>query len=157
MNADKIQLVTFSLGDDQFATDIFSVERVLRFTKPRPVPDLPAWMEGVIEYQGRVVPIIDLRTRFGAAGVRTEQARIVVCVVGDDWIGMTVDAVQEVSTIDAAQLEASPALFRGLARAYVKGLVRNGESVLVVLDVAHLLTSTERLQIERALGAPAAP
>jgi len=156
MSADTMKLVTFSLGDDRFAADIFSVERVLRFAKPRPVPDLPEWMEGVIDYQGRVVPVIDLRVRFGAAGERPEGARIVICVVGDDWIGMTVDAVEEVSTIAAAQLEPPPALFRGLTREYLRGLVRRDEGVLVVLDVARLLTSRERLQLERALGAGAA-
>lgn len=156
MSADTMKLVTFSLGDDRFAADIFSVERVLRFAKPRPVPDLPAWMEGVIDYQGRVVPVIDLRARFGSTGERPEGARIVICVVGDDWIGMTVDAVEEVSTISAAQLEPPPALFRGLTREYLRGLVRRDEGVLLVLDVAHLLTSRERLQLERAMGAGAA-
>ena len=152
MIGNKLQLVTFSLGEDRFAANIFSVERVLRFVPPRPVPDLPAWMEGVIDYQGRVVPVIDLRARFGAPGTRSDGARIVVCVAGDDWIGMTVDAVQEVWTIDAGQLEPPPALFRGLTRKYLTGLVRRDDGVLVVLDVAHLLTSRERLQLERAMG-----
>jgi purine-binding chemotaxis protein CheW len=155
MIGDEMKLVTFSLGDDRFAADIFSVERVLRFTKPRPVPDLPAWMEGVIDYQGRVVPVVDLRARFGAGGERPEGARIVVCVVGDDWIGMTVDEVQEVSTIDASRMEPPPPLFRGLARDYLRGLVRKDDGVLIVLDVAHILTSQERLQLEKALGAGA--
>jgi purine-binding chemotaxis protein CheW len=152
----KTQLVTFRIGDDPFAADIFSVERVLRHAKPRPVPDLPAWIEGVLDYRGRVIPVIDLRARFGAEGVRPDNARIIVCVVGDDFIAMTVDAVHEVATIDDAQLEPPPAIFRGLTREYLKGLVRRPEGVLVVLDVAHLLTSQERLQIEQVLGAGAA-
>src|SRR5581483_1847383 len=55
------QVVTFRLADDYFAADIFAVERVLRYTRPTPVPNLPDWVDGVIEYQGRVVPVIDLR------------------------------------------------------------------------------------------------
>jgi purine-binding chemotaxis protein CheW len=156
MSTGKAQLVTFRLGDDAFAADIFSVERVLRHAKPRPVPDLPAWMEGVIEYQGRVVPVIDLRARMGATGERPEGARILVCVVGDDWIGMTVDSVTEVATVDAAEIEAPPAVFRGLAREYLKGLVRReGSDVLVVLDMTRVLTSQERMQLERAVSAGA--
>lgn len=157
MKADTMQLVTFRLGDDAFAADIFSVERVLRHAKPRPLPDLPSWMEGVIDYQGRVVPVIDLRARFGAAGERPDSARILVCVVGDDWIGLTVDAVHDVATIGVAEVEPPPAVFRGLAREYLKGLVRRADTVLVVLDVVHLLTSQERLQLARALDSGTMP
>ncbi|MDQ8154145.1 MAG: chemotaxis protein CheW [Gemmatimonadota bacterium] len=153
MSSDKRQLVTFRLGDDQFAADIFSVERVLRYVKPRPVPDLPAWMEGVLDYRGRVVPVIDLRARFGAEGTRPEGARIVVCEAGDGWIAMTVDSVQEVATIDNAQIEPPPTLFRGLTKEYLTGMVRRDGAVLVVLNVSHLLTSQEQLQLERAVRA----
>jgi len=156
MSTGKSQFVTFRLGDDQFAADIFAVERVLRHAKPRPVPDLPSWIEGVIDYQGRVVPVIDLRARFGVEGARPEGARILVCVVDKDWIAITVDAVQEVATIDASQVEPPPAIFRGLAREYLTGLIRLPTGVLVVLNVRHLLTSQERLQLERAAGAEVA-
>ena len=153
MSTGKTKLVTFRVGDDQFAADIFSVERVLRHARPRPVPDLPAWMEGVIDYEGRVIPVINLRARFGVAGESPAGARTVVCVLGESRIAMTVDAVQEVVTIDGAQLEPPPEIFRGLAREYLQGLLRRADGVLVVLDVAHLLTSHERLQLERAVRA----
>lgn len=152
MSTDKTQLVTFRLGDDLFAAEIFSVERVLRYVAPRPVPELPPWMEGVLDYHGRVVPVIDLRARFGAPGERPEGARIVVCVVDGAWIAMTVDAVLEVATVDVSQVEPPPALFRGLAKEYLTGMVRRPGGVLVVLNVRHLLTSQERLQIERVIG-----
>jgi purine-binding chemotaxis protein CheW len=155
MSTNKTQLVTFRLDDDVFAADIFSVERVLRHTKPRVVPDLPPWMEGVLDYHGHVIPVIDLRARFGVGGERPEGARIVVCAAGDDWVAMTVDAVEEVTTVDSAQIEPPPPLFRGLAREYLTGMVRRSDGVLVVLNVRHLLTSQERLQLERATGAKA--
>lgn len=156
MSTTRMQLVTFSIGDDHFGADIRSVERVLRHVKPRPVPDVPDWIEGVIDHDGRLIPVIDLRVRFGIAGARPEGARIIVCVLGNDWIAMTVDAVQEVATFDAAQLEPPPPIFRGLTREYLVGLVRRAEGVLLALDVNHLLTSQERLLLERATGAGAA-
>jgi purine-binding chemotaxis protein CheW len=64
MKVEANKLVTFRLGDDLFAADIFSVERVLRYTSSTSVPDMPAYIEGVIDYQGRVVPIVNLRRRF---------------------------------------------------------------------------------------------
>ncbi len=104
------KLVTFRLADDLFAAGIFSVERVLRYEAPRPVPDLPPWIEGVIEYQSRVVPVIDLRRRFelSQAPVRPE-TRILVLNAGSEWVGALVDAVVEVATVDASRISPPPA------------------------------------------------
>jgi len=154
--AERTQLVTFRVGDDLFAADIFSVERVLRFSAPRPIPNVPAWLEGVIDYGGRVVPVIDLRARFelGPAEHR-ESARILVVVAGGDWIGAIVDGVDEVVTIASDRLSAPPPLFKGLAKPYVRALVRaktEEDPVIVVLDVAHLLTARERIVLEQAVA-----
>ena len=64
MNEEGSKLVTFRLADDLFAADIFAVERVLRYQAPRSLPDMPPWIEGVIEYQQRVIPVVNLRRRF---------------------------------------------------------------------------------------------
>jgi purine-binding chemotaxis protein CheW len=154
--AERTQLVTFRVGDNVFAADIFSVERVLRFTPPREIPNVPAWLEGVIDYGGRVVPVIDLRARFElAAAPNRETARIIVIVAGDDWIGAVVDGVDEVLTVTADQLSPPPALFKGLAKQYLRALVRaknEEEPVIVVLDVAQLLTARERVVLEQAVA-----
>ncbi len=154
--AERMQLVTFRVGDDRFAADIFAVERVLRFTQPRPIPNVPAWLEGVIDFGGKVVPVIDLRTRFELPAARSRDgARILVVTVGAEWMGAIVDAVDEVATVTVAQLEPPPPAFKGLARAYLKALVRrgrDGEHALVVLDVAQLLTSRERIVLEQAVA-----
>ena len=70
MKIESNKLVTFRLGDDHFAADIFSVERVLRYTTPTSVPDMPEYIEGVIDYQGRVVPIVN-RHHFAVFRART--------------------------------------------------------------------------------------
>jgi len=154
--AEKMQLVTFRVGDDRFAVDIFAVERVLRFQQPRPIPNVPAWLEGVIDFADEVVPVIDLRTRFELPmAASREGARILVVNAGDDWMGAIVDAVDEVATVTAAQLEPPPPIFRGLAKQYLRALVRRGkegEPPLVVLDVAQLLTARERIVLEQAVA-----
>jgi purine-binding chemotaxis protein CheW len=154
--AERTQLVTFRVGDDVFAADIFSVERVLRFAPPRPIPNVPAWFEGVIDYGGRVVPVIDLRARFElAAAPQRDAARILVVVAGDDWIGAIVDGVKEVLTVANELLLPPPAMFKGLAKPFVRALVRGKteeDPVTVVLDVAQLLTSRERIVLERAVA-----
>jgi purine-binding chemotaxis protein CheW len=142
------QLVTFRLGDDQFAVDILTVERVLRFSTPAAVPNLPAWIDGVIEHGGRVVPVIDLRTRFGMPRLapRPEQ-RILVLMIGDEWLAATVDSVHEVLTVTPEEVASPPPFFRGLNAEYLKGLVRREGLLIIFLDVARVLTSSELLEL----------
>jgi purine-binding chemotaxis protein CheW len=143
------RIVTFRLGADLFAADIQAVERVLRHDRPRALPSMPDWVEGVIEYSGRVVPVVDLRRRFGlAATPLTAQTRLIVLASSDEWVAALVDAVLDVRALPAAELTPSPAFFRGLAGEYLKGLTRRGDELVVVLDVDRLLASRESIALE---------
>ena len=150
---ERTQLVTFRVGSELYAADVFSVERVLRYTVPRPIPNVPAWLDGVIDYGGRAVPVIDLRTRFDLpTSTNRDQARILVFTSGTDRVAATVDTVDEVASVETRALEEPPAIFRGLARQYLRALVRRGEDVIVVLDVAQILNSRERIVVDQAVA-----
>lgn len=154
MNAVAQQLVTFKLGDDLFAADIYSVERVLRYQDPTPIPNVPAWMDGVIEYRGRIIPVIDLRLRFGLERVAPRaESRILVFSVGKEWIGAIVDAVLEVMSPTAEQLAPPPPLFRGLTAEFLRGIVRRDDRLIVFLEVTKLLSTEEQLVLERVAEA----
>ena len=151
---DRSQIVTFRLGEDLFAADIYSVERVLRWQEPTPIPNVPDWIEGVIEYQGRVVPVINLRRRFEMpAKEAANETRILVFNTRSEWIAATVDAVLDVSGLDLEKVAPPPALFRGLAGEYIKGIVRRDTRLVIFLDVERLLSTNERLVLEQAAGA----
>lgn len=151
MTAVAQQLVTFRLGDDLFAADIYSVERVLRYQPPTPIPNVPDWVDGVIEYRGRIIPVIDLRLRFGLARIEPRpESRILVFAVGNEWIGAIVDAVLEVASPTSEQLAPPPPLFRGLSAVFLRGVVRRDDRLIVFLEVTKLLTTDERLVLERA-------
>ena len=148
---EALQIVTFAVAGDLFAADIFAVERVLRYTPPRPVPNTPSWLLGVIDYQDRVVPVLDIRVRFELPPAEATMAtRIVVFDVDKQWIGALVDSVQEVVTIPRADIEPPPALFRGLTKEYLMGMLRRPKGVVIVLEPAKLFTSQERLVLEQA-------
>ena len=145
------KLVTFQLGDDHFAADVHAVERVLRYATPTSVPDMPDYIEGVMEYLGRVVPVVNLRRRFEMANVDARsETRTLILNVSGEWIGVVVDSVTEVAPFDPAAVAPPPKLFRGLAREYLKGIVRRGDKLVIYLDVEKLLSSTERIALAEA-------
>lgn len=150
------QIVTFRLGEDYFAADIFAVERVLRHHPPTVVPNMPPWIDGVLEYQHRIIPVVNLRRRFGLpdAAPRPE-TRVLVLAADGEWIGVVVDAVQEVATVTAAQLSPPPPLFRGLSSEFLRGIVRRDDRLIVFLDVQRLLATDERLALQQVTAATA--
>lgn len=145
------QIVTFRLGDDLFAADINDVERVLRYAQPTPVPNVPDWVQGVIEYRSRVVPVIDLRVRFELTpSPPTGATRLMVLSSEGEWIAAVVDAVMEVVSIGSVPLAPPPPLFRGMAADFLKGILRRNERLVIVLDVTRLLATRDRLAFDRA-------
>jgi purine-binding chemotaxis protein CheW len=155
MSNEAAKLVTFRLADDLFAADIFAVERVLRYQPARTLPDVPSWIEGVIEYQQRVIPVVNLRRRFELPErAPAPETRIVVLNARGDWVGVVVDSVLEVSTVESTQVSPAPTFFRGLAGEYLKGILRlsEGERLVIVLDVEQLLSATERIVLELGSG-----
>jgi len=151
MSAAAQQVVTFRLGADRFAADVAAVERVLRHQEPTTLPNLPAWMDGVIDYHRRVVPVVDLRSRFGLPREEARpESRIILFAVGDELIGMIVDAVLEVVTIPGSEISEVPKMFRGLKAEYLRGLIRRDDGLMIFLDVPHLLSSSERLELKAA-------
>jgi purine-binding chemotaxis protein CheW len=148
---DHATLVTFSVGTHLLAAPVEHVERVLRWTQPSPMPQLPDWLEGVIPHGGRMVPVVDLRKRFSQQHVESgASTRIVVFAVGSDWLGAAVDAVHDVITVDATGITPPPPVVRGLSGQYLLGLASRNDRVVLVLDVGRLLTATEQLALHDA-------
>ena len=147
-----IKLVTFELGADVFAAEVFAVERALRHVQPNAVPDAPEWITGVIEYEGAVIPVVDMRRRMGLpASDLTPEARILVFVTQVGRVGAIVDAVHEVASVPKASVTPPPAMFRGLAADFVRGIAKVRDRLVVILDVDHVLSSADRIAFERAM------
>lgn len=146
---DRATLVTFTVGTDTLATPVESVERVLRYATPSPLPGMPEWLEGVIEHRNVMVPVIDLRKRFGRTSAATgATTRLIVFNTQPDWLAAVVDAVTEVVTVDAASIAPAPTLVRGLSGAYLLGMVTHKEQIMLVLDIGKVLTANESLVLQ---------
>lgn len=145
-----IQLVVFRVGDQEFACEILQVERVLRYEKPSPVPKAPEFLEGVVPYAGGVVPVVDLRKRLELPAPIGPDVRLLLLRIDTDRVGVLVDEVREILRIDSRGISAPPPLVRGLAAAYVLGVLTHDGRTIVVLNAARLLSSTERLALQAA-------
>ncbi|MFN2398241.1 MAG: chemotaxis protein CheW [Gemmatimonadaceae bacterium] len=145
------QMVLFRLGTDVFAVEISAVERVLRYQSPTPVPDMPDWVEGVFEYQERIVPMVGIRQRFTLEPIPpSAETRILVLSVERELVGVMVDAVVEVVSVARSQVAPPPPIFRGLAAEYLKGVVSHQGKLIIYLDVAKLLSAGERIELQRS-------
>jgi purine-binding chemotaxis protein CheW len=144
---DDIQLVTFKVGGQEFAFNIFQVERILRYEAPSPLPKAPDYLEGVLQYQGGAVPLVDLRKRLGAAAPLRDDTRTVILEFEGGKLGVVVDAVSEVTQVPAATVTPPPGIVKGLAAEYITGLVVKNGRTIIVLNTNKLLTSTEKLAL----------
>ena len=152
--SDVSRLITFRVGGALYAADIANVERVLRHETSRPVPDMPSWMEGVLEYQGRILPVIDLRVRFGAGHHEaTGGRRLLVVSLGTEWVAAAVDQVLDVRAVTAADIAPPPAIVLGFEGEFLRGVVRRGNDLVLVLDFHRILSSSDRVSLATVTSA----
>ena len=137
------RIVTFRVGDGLFAAPIDRVERVLRYETPRRVPGTASWIQGVIDYAGRVVPVVDLRRRFGMPTAdQSAPTRIIVLSAPADWMAIVVDTVLDVRALEASGLENPPGVLHGAAFDAMGGMARRGGELVIVLDIDRLFASS---------------
>jgi purine-binding chemotaxis protein CheW len=147
---DEIQVVAFRVGPQEFALDILQVERILRYQRPAPLPKAPAFLEGVVRYEGTAVPVMDLRKRLELPDPQREETRLMVLALEDQRIAVVVDEVREVMRVDSTTITPPPPVVRGLAAPYIAGIIARGDRTIVLLHALKLLTSTERLALVQA-------
>jgi purine-binding chemotaxis protein CheW len=139
------QLVTFRLDGEEFAIEILKVQEIIRKIDSTRVPNAPAFVEGVINLRGKVVPVICLRKRFGLPdpGEGDALSRIVVVEVGGTVAGLLVDSVSEVLRIPEETIEPPPKLVK-VDSDYVSGVGKLQDRLLMLLDVDKLLSDVEK-------------
>lgn len=139
-----LQLVTFSIGSEEFGVDILKVKDIIRIMDFTKVPCSPDFVEGVINLRGIVLPILDLRRRFGLAPrERDTNTRIIVIEIADVTVGFVVDSVSEVLRIPANTVEPTPAIVAGLDSDYINGVAKMNERLLILLDLDKLLSADD--------------
>ncbi|MHB1033385.1 MAG: chemotaxis protein CheW [Pirellulales bacterium] len=136
----SMQLVSFRLAQEEYGIEITKVREIILMGEITRVPQTPEYVKGLINLRSTVIPIVDLRLRFGLAQEeQTQDTRIMVMNVAGKMIGIIVDAVSEVLRISKEQIASPPPTVAGLGREYLTGLVKLENRLLILLDIDKIL------------------
>ena len=147
------QYLTFSLADEIFAVDVATVREILEFNTITKVPQTPEFMRGVINLRGSVVPVMDMRLKFGLDETeRTVNTCIIVVeiAVGDETLvlGMLADSVQEVFELEPENIEPAPRIGMKLDTAFIRGMGKHGDTFIIILDIDRVFSAADLTGID---------
>jgi purine-binding chemotaxis protein CheW len=143
---DILQLVSFCIGNEEYGVDILRVQEINRTMEVTRVPNSPQYVEGVINLRGRVIPVIDLRARFGMPRIEWDKStRIVVVELQGVTVGFVVDSVNEVLRIPRSVIEPPPMFAAGGNSDYITGVGKLEDRLLILLDLEKIV-GLEELQ-----------
>lgn len=145
----EIQLVVFSLRGEEFGIDINQVKEVLKFTRVTHIPHTAEYVEGVINLRGEVVPIINLRNRFGIPEEEGEalNKRIIIVDIEGDLAGLIVDNVSEVLRLPLKTLDSPSDSVAGTRSKFLEGVAKFEDRLLIILKLDKIITTEERISL----------
>ncbi|SHE58045.1 chemotaxis protein CheW [Clostridium fallax] len=140
----EAKILIFSLNNEYYATDIIQVERILGYEEPTVLPEVPNFLEGVINYENNILPIISLSRKFNFESQISSDSKIIVIKDDDVKLGVTVDNVCEVTDINLDDIEVPPTVGSSISTRYIKGLIRLEDKIVIWLDLSKVLTEDEK-------------
>ncbi len=142
------QFVIFKLGQQNYCVDIMNIGGITEYKGATKVPESPYFVEGVINLRGSIIPIINLKKRFNIAETRkAEDCRVVLYNLMGSEIGFLVDEANQVIKIDSQDIDPTPDIIKGEDKEYIDGVGKVGQEIVIVLDLAKILTESERDQV----------
>ena len=150
------KFLTFQLKDEEYGLEILKVREIMGIMDITTVPQTPAYVKGVINLRGQVIPVIDLRLKFGMEeGQYDKRTCIVVVNVDGLQMGIVVDTVSEVMDIESSDIEATPSFGTKLHTDYILGMGKVQGAVKILLDIGEVVTAEDMVMIEEiAKGCP---
>lgn len=140
----KDKYLIFSLGKEEYGIDICHVMEIIGIQPITPIPEMPAYLKGIINLRGKIIPIMDVRLRFRKEPREYDDRTCIIIVVMQDLsVGLVVDEVAEVLTLKEGDIVPPPQVHKGIQNRYVKGIGKAGEAVKLLLDCEKLLTDEE--------------
>ena len=147
-----MKFAVFRIGEEDFGIEINKVVEFMDTQKVYSLPELPDFLSGVITVRGEVIPLLDLRRRFEIQPSETKEL-IIMVLYDDEKIGLLVDEIREILSLDPDEITPPPTIFRGLKKKYLTGLGRKNERIIILLNIDYLLSSEEKLKLKEAESA----
>jgi len=145
--------LTFTLGEEGYGLEILKVREIIGLMEITSVPQTPGFIKGVINLRGKVIPVIDLRLKFGMEEAEvTEETCIIVVDIGEMLMGILVDTVSEVVDIPAEKIEPPPTFGSNISTAFILGMGKYQDNVKILLDIARVLSQEELMNIAMLEG-----
>jgi len=148
---EELKVIVFGLLNEEYGIEVDKVRTIERMSPITRVPKIPAFIKGVINLRGIVVPVIDLRGRFNLAETEaTEHTRIIVVAVNEMEVGFIVDSANDVIDIDTDTIDTPPEIVGGIQAKYLDGIAKIGDDrLLIMLNLSEVLNKSEIIQIEQ--------
>jgi purine-binding chemotaxis protein CheW len=144
------KFTVFTIADETFGLPIERVVEIIRTQKVFSVPGLPGFLSGVMSVRGTVIPLIDLRRRFGTKPSGKKE-RIIIVRFEQEKIGFLVDAIREILALLPDEITKPPSLFKGFKTEFLMGLGKKDDAIIILLDIDNLLTSEEKIQLRESI------
>lgn len=152
----EIRLAVLLLDGQPYAVDIMKIKQIIRPMKITPLPDAPGFVEGMINLRGVVIPVVDMRKRFGLKPRgEDEEEKVIIAGVEGKIVGIIVDEVTEVVTVKKSEIQPPPGLIRGVKSHYLLGVFRYLDDILLILNLDEILTAEEKIDLGAMKEAPA--
>ncbi len=145
--------LTFSLADEEYGLEILKVREIIGIMDITAVPQMPHFVKGVVNLRGKVIPVVDLRLKFGMEPADYTEATCIIVVDVGSLMGIIVDTVQEVLHIDENAIDPPPPLGASVDTSFILGLGKIRDEVKILLDIDRVLTDEEMAQLQQSGGA----
>ena len=150
---DGREFLVFSLGEEEYALDILKVQEIRGYENVTRIANAPPFIKGVTNLRGVIVPILDMRIKFAIAEATYDRETVVIVTnLGDRVVGIVVDRVLDVLTLEPNQISPAPEFSVGLPLAYLYGLGNLDNRMLVLVDIEKLLNSEEMALVDKVSG-----
>ena len=158
---DAVNLVTFKVGDEEYGVDIRCITEVVRPLKITPLPQMPEFIEGVVNLRGAIIPIVDLRKRFALSRIVDNPRKMRMLIMKgaiprasgstpEALLGLVVDGVQEVLDIPGKDIEPTPEAAKGQHAGFITGMGKVGNRLIILIDITKILSQQERSALAEA-------
>ncbi len=149
----EIKVVTFKVGDEEYAIDIMKIDSVSEMMKIMHLPGIPSFILGVSNLRGEVIPIIDTRTKFSLPEKESNSNdRVVVVYISDKKVGIVVDEVREVLTLTPEQISEPPTTVGGLKAKFISAIAKLEDRMLIILDIDKIINEDEITKLDEMMS-----